>query len=76
MVNGDGGAGSAVTVETMRKPEFVTFTGARTGSAPNPSYLLDELSGTYTTFAGYVSDPPLLYGQTGQPSTLYRNRSR
>jgi hypothetical protein len=53
---------------------FVTFTGARTGSAPNPSYLLDELSGTYTTFAGYVSDPPLLYGQTGQPSTLYRNR--
>jgi hypothetical protein len=53
---------------------FVTFTGARTGSAPNPSYLLDELSGTYTTFAGYVSDPPLLYGQTGQPSTLYRSR--
>jgi hypothetical protein len=28
MVDGDGGAGSAVTVETMRKPEFVTFTGA------------------------------------------------
>lgn len=53
---------------------FITFTGKRTGSAPLPSYLTDEISGTFTDFMGYVSDPPALYGATGQPATLYRNR--
>jgi hypothetical protein len=58
----------------MAELGFITSTGARTGSAPTVSYLLDEISGTYQQFASYVSDPPLLYGASGQPNTLYRNR--
>jgi hypothetical protein len=53
---------------------FITWTGPRTGSSPTVSYLLNELSGTYQQFASYVNDPPLLYGTTVVPATVYRNR--
>jgi len=53
---------------------FLTFTGPRTGSAPTLSYLLNETSGTYQQFATYVNDPPLLYGTTVNPTSVYRNR--
>ena len=53
---------------------FLNFTGPRNGSAPTVSYLLNEISGTFQQFASYVNDPPLLYGKTVTPSTVYRNR--
>lgn len=58
----------------MAELGFITFTGPRIGSAPIVSYLLDETSGDYTTMPTYVSDPPLLYGANGQPTSVYRNR--
>lgn len=58
----------------MAELGFITWTGPRTGTSPTVSYLLNETSGTYQQFASLVNDPPLLYGTTVTPNTLYRNR--
>ena len=53
---------------------FITADFVKSGTSPTPSYLLDETSGTFTSLALSVSDPPQLYGATGAPSTLFANR--
>ena len=58
----------------MAELGFLTWTGPRVGTTPTISYLLNETSGTYQQFASLVNDPPLLYGTTVTPSTVYRNR--
>lgn len=58
----------------MAELGFLTWTGPRTGTTPTISYLLNETSGTYQQFASLVNDPPLLYGTTVTPTTVYRNR--
>ena len=53
---------------------FITCDFVRTGTSPIISFLLDEISGSFTSFASSVSDPPQLYGATGGPTTLFSNR--
>jgi hypothetical protein len=53
---------------------FVTGDFTRTGTSPVVAFLLDEISGAFTTFPSSVSDPPQLYGATGGPTTLFSNR--
>lgn len=49
------------------------FTGV--GSTPvTVSLLLDEISGTFFSLPNYISDPPLVYGAAGAPSSLQMNR--
>jgi len=54
------------------------FSGAPSGLVgyrPTVSYLLDELSGTFTPFThNPVFDPPSLYGRTTAPATYSPNR--
>jgi hypothetical protein len=54
---------------------FLTCDFIKVGISPRVLVLLDEISGAFEDLSGYViSDPPLLYGPTGQPNTLYSNR--
>lgn len=54
---------------------FITLDSGRTGTAPAPSYLLDEISGTFTAFGvANVSDPPELWGAAGHPTSLFSDR--
>lgn len=49
------------------------FTGV--GSVqPVISLLLNEISGTFFSLPNHVSDPPLVYGATGAPTSLQMNR--
>lgn len=59
----------------MAELGFLTCDFNRVGTSPVLSLLLDEISGTFTNISGYVhSDPPLLYGPTSAPATVYANR--
>jgi hypothetical protein len=53
---------------------FVTVELNRVGSAPTMSFLQMETTGTFTAFATYVSDPPILYGTTITPTSIFANR--
>lgn len=52
---------------------FVTFELANQGN-PVFSFLPNEISGTFSQFASFNSDPPLVYGTTGSPSSYYSRR--
>jgi len=58
----------------MAELGFITWTGPRVGTAPTISYLLNETTGTFQQFASSVNDPPLLYGTTVTPTSVFRNR--
>lgn len=57
---------------------FITADFIRTGTSPKIYVLFDEINGPLTSYgdiSGFViSDPPILYGASGSPSTLYSNR--
>jgi hypothetical protein len=52
---------------------FVTMEFANTGS-PTVSYLLNEISGSFTQFSTSTFDPPIVYGSTVTPSSYAPNR--
>jgi hypothetical protein len=52
---------------------FANVRCVRTGTAPTVSFLLNEISGAFTTFPQAQAYPWQIYGQTGQPSSLYSN---
>lgn len=53
---------------------FLTAEFNRVGTSPTISFLLNETSGTFAQFSSYRNDPPLLYGTTLAPASLYSNR--
>lgn len=54
---------------------FVTCDFMRVGTSPDVSVLMDEIAGSFSDLSGYiVSEPPLLYGISGAPTSLYSNR--
>src|SRR6185312_10204958 len=54
---------------------FITFDAIRRGSNPSVFVLLDEISGSFTNLSNYtIQDPPLKYGITGAPSSLFATR--
>jgi hypothetical protein len=57
---------------------FITADFIRTGTSPKVYVLFDEIDGTlsqYGNISGYtVQDPPLLWGATGHPQSLFSNR--
>lgn len=56
---------------------FITTDAIRTANVPGVFVLIDEIDGALSDFAllgAYVSEPPLLYGATGAPASLYSNR--
>ncbi len=52
---------------------FVNLRATRVGTAPTCSFLLNEVSGTFTTFPASQPYPWQIYGATGQPASLYSN---
>ena len=52
---------------------FVNLRATRVGTAPAVSFLLNEVSGTFTSFPQSQAYPWQVYGATGQPSSLYSN---
>lgn len=54
--------------------KFIECDFAAAGSQPTLGILLNEISGTFTTLTKSVSDPPMVYGATGGPSSLFSNR--
>lgn len=57
---------------------FITADFIRTGTSPGIHVLFDEIDGPLSAYGNLsgnvVSDPPLLYGATGHPNTLFANR--
>lgn len=56
---------------------FVETDYTKTANVPSIYVLIDEIDGALAAFgalASYVSEPPLLYGATGAPVSLYSNR--
>lgn len=62
---------------------FITCEFQKVGTSPKLSILMDELSGSFEDLSGYTfagngglppQDPPLLYGATLAPATLFANR--
>jgi hypothetical protein len=52
---------------------FTNIRAIRVGSAPTVSYLLNEITGSFTTFPDAQAYPWQIYGATGQPTSLYSN---
>lgn len=57
---------------------FITGDFIRIGTSPQMFILFDEIDGTLANYGNLsgsvVSDPPLLWGATGHPTTLFSNR--
>lgn len=56
---------------------FITAEFAKTASQPGIYVLLEEIDGALSAWSlltSNVSDPPILFGATGSPATLYSNR--
>jgi len=66
----------------MAELDFITAEFMQVGTSPKLLVLLDELTGTFEDLSGYVSattgippqDPPLNYGLTLTPNTIFANR--
>ncbi|HET7150878.1 MAG TPA: hypothetical protein VFI60_05670 [Candidatus Acidoferrum sp.] len=54
--------------------KFIEADFAKVGTSPTVSTLFNEISGTFSSLISSVSDPPLIYGAAGSPSTLFANR--
>jgi hypothetical protein len=52
---------------------FVNLRCTKTGTAPTPSFLLNEVSGTFTNFPSAQPYPWQVYYQTSAPASLYSN---
>lgn len=67
--------GSIVAAHPSQLAElgFLTMEFSNQGS-PTVGFLPNEISGTFKTFTGFVSDPPLIYGTTLTPSSYAPNR--
>ncbi len=52
---------------------FTNLRAKRVGSSPTCSFLLNEISGVFTTFPSSQAYPWQIYGATGQPTSLYSN---
>src|SRR4029077_20337527 len=52
---------------------FVNLRATRVGTTPTVGFLLNEVSGTFTTFPQAQAYPWQIFGATGQPSSLYSN---
>jgi hypothetical protein len=52
---------------------FVNLRATRVGSSPICSFLLNEISGNFTTFPKAQPYPWQIYGATKQPATLFSN---
>jgi hypothetical protein len=52
---------------------FVNLRATRVGTSPLCAFLLNEVSGTFTTFPSSQAYPWQIYGATGQPSSLFSN---
>jgi hypothetical protein len=53
--------------------DFVDLRATRVGTSPTCAFLLNEVSGTFTTFPSAQAYPWQAYGATLQPSSLYSN---
>ena len=73
--SGDFTIGSIVLAHPGQLAElgFVTMEFAKAGS-PTVSYLLNEVSGSFSQFSTSTFDPPLVYGTTVTPSSYAPNR--
>lgn len=52
---------------------FVNIRANRVGTSPTCAYLLNEISGAFTTFPSSQAYPWQIYGATLQPTSLYSN---
>jgi len=52
---------------------FVNLRATRVGTSPLCAFLLNEVSGTFTTFPSAQAYPWQIWGATGQPSSLFSN---
>lgn len=52
---------------------FTNIRATRIGTSPIVSFLLNEVSGTFTTFPSQQAYPWQIYGSTLQPTSLYSN---
>jgi hypothetical protein len=52
---------------------FVNLRATRVGTTPTVGFLLNEISGTFTTFPQSQAYPWQIYGATKQPTSLYSN---
>jgi hypothetical protein len=52
---------------------FVNLRATRVGTAPTCSFLLNEVSGSFTTFPESQAYPWQIYGATAQPTSLFSN---
>ena len=52
---------------------FLNLRATRVGTAPAPSFLLNEVSGAFTAFPDSQAYPWQIFGATKQPTSLYAN---
>jgi len=52
---------------------FLNLRATKTGTTPTVGFLLNEISGTFTTFPNSQPYPWQIYGVTSSPSTLFSN---
>ena len=52
---------------------FINVRATRTGTTPAVSFLLNEISGSFTSFPQAQAYPWQIYGATGQPTSLFSN---
>lgn len=52
---------------------FINLRSARVGTTPGVAFLLNEISGSFTTFPQAQAYPWQIYGVAGQPTSLYSN---
>jgi hypothetical protein len=52
---------------------FTNLRAKRVGTSPTCAFLLNEISGSFTTFPDSQAYPWQIYGATGQPTSLYSN---
>jgi hypothetical protein len=52
---------------------FVNLRATRVGTTPTAAFLLNEVTGSFTTFPDAQAYPWQIYGATGAPTSLYSN---
>jgi hypothetical protein len=52
---------------------FINLRATRVGTAPTCAFLLNEISGSFTTFLSSQAYPWQIYGSTLQPTSLFSN---